>query len=86
MEESTKAPGKTTKWRVQVPSNGLTRENMKASTLTTKKRVTVFSTGLMVASTTASGKMESNTAAESTPTIRELLEKENGSKESAQNG
>jgi hypothetical protein len=81
-----KALGKTTKWKVQVPSNGLTRENTKASMLTTKRRVTVFSTGPMVASTMDSGKMENNTAAESTPTIRELLEKENGSKESAPNG
>jgi hypothetical protein len=45
-----------------------------------------FSTGPMVASTTDSGKMENNMAAESTPTIRELLEKENGLKESAPNG
>jgi len=86
MDVSMKALGKTTKWKAEAFSNGLIRENMKENMSMIRKKERVFSIGPMVACTMVNGRMENNMAVVSTPTIKDQLEKENGSKENEQNG
>ena len=66
MEEFTRENGSTTKWKATEFSRGVTAVDTLVNTKMTRNTATELSNGPMVASTSASGALESSTARVST--------------------
>ena len=78
--------GRTTRCMVTENSHGRTGAHTRATIRKTKKKVTEYISGRMAESMTANGSMASSMVLETTLLPKETPRKEDGLKESAQNG